>query len=131
MKLLGFWNDHSDASATLSLLESHGVPTHTKYSQLSRAGRSRLAIYVCLDSQYPDAVAVLQNPKHRVSNPVNVAEYRRWEADQPLSGSILRWAAILLVAVVVLFGLAVHLSGAQWSLSPNNSSKPTPRRGAA
>lgn len=45
--------------------------------QLLKSARTQIDLWVGLDSQYQDALALMMNPNHPVSNPVDVDEFHR------------------------------------------------------
>ena len=88
------------------LLERNGVPIYVS-ARLPRGGPSGL--FVCLDEQYDDAVALLRNPHHKVTNPVDVADYyermdeavRQSPLSMPTMISIIV-AMVIIVAIIVV-----------------------------
>jgi len=65
-------------------------------------------VYVCVDSQLPDAFAVIKDPDHEVANPVNVTEFNEalHSADtSPMTYWLLK-ATLIIVAV---FSATIYL----------------------
>lgn len=56
-----------------SLLEENGIPLYEAHSPRG----ANQGIYVCLDEQYDDAVALLRNPSHKVTAPIDVEDFYR------------------------------------------------------
>jgi len=92
-------------------LESRGIPVYVdSVSAFRNPGRG--AIFVCLDAQYADAVALLRNEDHIVADPVDVEAF--WKKAPGTLPAILNASLAVLVLVAVLWLL---LAAARW-LSP-------------
>lgn len=90
-----------------ALLEDHGIPIYVTDSV--RAGRG--SVFVCLDSQFEDAVALLRDPHHRVSQPVDVAQFYE-SLDRATSQAPFTVRALLgVLALLLLLVVAI----AMWS----------------
>ena len=115
MRYLTQTGGEASASVIKSLLEEKGIPVVVQNEGLRR-NRSegptfRSRIFVCLDSQYDDACALLKNANHVVANPVNAREYHEWAAAQPLSRYLTWGAPVALVGVVAFVLLVAWLTG--------------------
>jgi len=76
MQLLFESESSEKINSTKELLESRGIPVFISGTESFRM-RPLLVLYrkgvwVCLDEQFDDAVMLLKNPDHEVSNPVDV-----------------------------------------------------------
>ena len=104
MRLLAYIDSREERGRIANLLESRGIPVFCSNS--IRAIRTP-PIFVCLDAQYDDAVALLSNSEHEVAQPVDVEAFRRAEADaQP---EVLKGAAIALLATALVAALVLAL----------------------
>lgn len=102
MKLLGYVNDEAEATRVLGLLETKGIPTFRKWAGWRGIPAYRVAVFVCLDQQYPDALALMSDPDHVVANPVDVKEYDRL-AEAMGHAKVLKGALIALAIAVLVF----------------------------
>lgn len=108
MKSLGIFNNPSECKQIRDLLESRGIPTDLNTG--SFAGRG--ALLVCINEQYEDALALLENPEHVVAEPVDVAQFRQAVKTQGL-GTILKGGIAVLIFLLAILGalIAVHFYG--------------------
>lgn len=105
-----------------ALLESNGIPVYVADSPQGLAQ----GMYVCLDAQYNDAVALLHNPDHKVAVRVDVNDfYQQLEKAQrqsplsvPVAISIV--AALLTIVVVVIAFIISRAHGATMASLPAN-----------
>ena len=104
MRSLPHIESSAERERVAELLESHGIPVF-----LGRSGRNvRTApMFVCIDAQYDDAIALLANPDHEVAEPIDVEAFKRAEA--AALPSVLRGAALVLLGVVLVAALVVAL----------------------
>jgi hypothetical protein len=75
MRMIARFESHSDAEERAAFLRSRGVATHVTDMtslrlNLAHQGRYRTALWAVLPEQYDDAEALLDNPDHRVVNPL-------------------------------------------------------------
>jgi len=105
MKSLGSFGNSAECAEIRDLLASRGIPTYLAMGYRA----SRGALFVCINEQFEDALAVLKNPEHEVAQPVDVAEFER-EARTGGLGTILKGSVALLVFLLVIVGvlLAAH-----------------------
>jgi|SRR5690349_7791295 len=106
MRLLAYVKSLEERDRIAMLMESRGIPVF-----YDKSGRtvliSTIPIFVCIDAQYDDAVALLANGEHEVAEPVDVEAFRRAEGRaQPV---VLKGAAVALLAVVLIAALVVAL----------------------
>lgn len=116
MKSLGiFHRDSHEYRHIRDLLESRGIPTDI--TRTSEDGP--VALYVCINAQYADALALLENPEHVVAQPVDIAQYRRSFEAQGLD-AILKGCIVILVVFIAVFGIlaALRVTG---NLRPGHS----------
>src|SRR5687767_10553186 len=106
MKLVAYFHDPKLLSECESRLRGAGIPTLVR-SLAPRWGTEKAALFVYIDSQYPDAVELLRNPKHNVAHGVNVAEFDR-RANEPFSARTLLWLALASLLLLALFCAAVY-----------------------
>jgi hypothetical protein len=106
MRLLAYVKSLEERDRIAMLMESRGIPVF-----YDKSGRtvliSTIPIFVCIDAQYDDAVALLANGEHEVAEPIDVEAFRRTEGRaQPI---VLKGAAVALLAVVLIAALVVAL----------------------
>lgn len=107
MRLLGYWHDPQECFRIRKLLEDSGIPV---YREISGFNTNRAALFVCINSQFSDAVALLSNPHHVVAQPVDAAQFRLASQTEG-RGTILKWSLailgilLLVVALLVFFDL--------------------------
>jgi hypothetical protein len=68
------------------------------------------AIFVCIDAQFEDAVALLSDPDHEVAQPINVTEFNQAITKVGVT-PIATWLILPVILVVLLFaGMVFVLS---------------------
>lgn len=106
MKSLGEFNHSTECSQIRELLASRGIPTYWNPG----FGGACAPLFVCIDEQYNDALALLKNPEHTVAHPVDVKEFTQAERTQGFGTILIGGGAILLLLLAVIgVWLAVHL----------------------
>ena len=113
MRLLEYAQSKERAGEIIGRLRDRGIPTYSKVGGSPWISPYQLAIFVCIDEQFDDAVAVLANREHVVSNPVDVAEFERQSRTTGLS-FLAKWSTITLLLVLAIFAIFVFLSGVPW-----------------
>lgn len=87
------------------LLASRGIPTYWNPG----FGGALAPLFVCIDEQYDDAVALLEDPQHVVAHPVDVAEFQQAERTQGFGPMLIGGSAMLLLLLAVIgVLLAMH-----------------------
>lgn len=110
MKLLKNVTSLQVANSIALQLKSRGILTfiaNEDTKSLYPIAVINVGIWIVLDYQYDDAVAVLKNPEHIISQPLMPEEINRLSRDmrKPYSAStksILKMAAILFIVVTLL-----------------------------
>ena len=105
MKRLTNVYDRNELATVRSLLQSRGVPTYVGFRRFTT---EPFVLFVCIDSQFEDALALMQNPRHSVAHPVDA---HVWEqaANRASSVAILKGALLVLLALILLTVLAVAM----------------------
>lgn len=111
MVLLGHLNDKREASRVCGLLQAAGIPVHVVQEGGLRTP-FRAAVFVCLNSQVDDALALLKDPSHGVSSPVDVRAYHE------SVGKVVAWPALPKLLVILLVLVAVSVAVALATISP-------------
>ena len=83
MKLLCSVDDPFEADRICSLLEEKGIPIYRKASgaglgvigYLPNTQRYRKTLFVCIDSQFDDALNILKFPSHDPAEPVDSQQF--------------------------------------------------------
>lgn len=104
MRLLDCANSTLQRPEIVALLESRGIPVFVGAGSKLRYP-TRGAIYVCLDAQYDDAVALLGDENHDVAEPVDVEAF--WKKAPGTLPTILNWA---LAALALVIGIWILLA---------------------
>lgn len=111
MRLLFESGSTDELDNTKALLESNGIPVFISSEEtfLMRPGFTgyKKGLWVCLDEQYRDALALLKNPDHQVAQSVDVeAFHRELEASkrQPLQALGVNLNKFLNVVLVLIIG---------------------------
>ena len=107
MQLLSTIYSREEEQRLRTLLEENGIPLvilgESRYS-------CRGSVWTYLNSQYKDAIALLNNPEHVVSNPIDVIEfYNHIELMKQDSSLLLQYALKILGIVAILFTVAVFI----------------------
>ena len=85
------------------LLERNGIPIYVG-ARTPRSGP--VGLFVCLDEQHDDAVALLRNPHHTVANPVDVADYYK-QLDAALRQTPFSTATMISIIVALVMIVAI------------------------
>ena len=112
MRFRGSIHDPDERLRIRTLLESRGIPVFEQAGRWTVTGR---AMFVCIDAQYEDALALLANEDHEVHDPVDVAEFEKSERTVGLQLE-LKYASLALGALLLLW-IAV-IAFAWWSGMP-------------
>ncbi|MET0027841.1 MAG: DUF2007 domain-containing protein [Candidatus Thiodiazotropha sp.] len=116
MKLVTKNNDTNTLYALKGLLEENGIPAFVADEHAVRMVNpilfSGASLWVYVDEQWEDAMALLENPDHEVANPLAVDHfYATLQADDKpllnrallrLFGVVLVWILGLLLVVMLL-----------------------------
>lgn len=106
MKSLGEFHSSTECSQIRGLLNSRGIPTYWNPGY----GGASAPLFVCIDEQYDDAVALLKDPEHAVAHPVNIEEFKQAEQNQGIGPMFLGAGAILLLLLGIVGAvIAIHL----------------------
>ena len=97
MRRLDYDQTKRDRADIAALLESRGIPVYVDWGWRGR-NPTRGSIFVCIDAQYDDAVALLANEDHDVAEPVDVEAF--WKKAPGTLPTILNWALAILALVI-------------------------------
>ena len=108
MKLLTQVFSNAERARVEDLLNERGIPTYARGTGGSRTGTALGSdIFVCVDAQFEDAVTLLTDPDHQVSQPIDVAEFKQDVARVGV-GPIAKWLVLPVLALVALFAATVY-----------------------
>ena len=108
MKILFQSDDQDEIEEAKMRLESKGIPVFiANESTATNLGPLFIPrgyiLWVALDEQYDDAVALLNNKRHIVSAPVDIEEFHKAE-DQLRSNNTKNIFYILALSIILLLG---------------------------
>lgn len=104
MRLLTYIHDRGELNRVTSLMTGKGIATHVVY--VGRAhGPTRWAVFICINAQIDDAVRLLEDERHVVASPIDVAEFDRNAKTRNLRFIANRSTMFLLVAALVFAGI--------------------------
>jgi hypothetical protein len=106
MRVLGYFHTSEELSRVTDMLESRGIPVYAE--GLRRYMSTSWCLFVCINDQYEDALALLTNAHHEVRRPVDVAKFKS-EVQVPGSPEILKNALLILLGLVLLASALVAL----------------------
>jgi len=107
MKRLTNVYDRNELAALRSRLRSRGVPTYVGFRRFTV---DAFALFVCVDAQYEDALALIRDPHHVVARPVDPQLWEQAVGRASLV-SVLKGALLALVVLVILAFAARALLG--------------------
>jgi hypothetical protein len=109
MKLLERYESMTEAQERAAFLRSRGIAAHVEStSALRPAGAHKslynAALWSVLDHQHQDAAALLENPDHVVTDPLDAGEMDvlQEEGGSRARATIIRWSLGLLAALIAL-----------------------------
>lgn len=106
MRSIGYVYSSREVARISELLESHGIAV---FAEAIGGGLNAMewCLFVCVASQYDDAMALLADPAHDVVPPIDQQEFER-NARHRASGP-LKNATLIALGLVALIGLSVAL----------------------
>ena len=112
MRRLAYVSSADEQARITELLESRGIPIYfqsTLRGGLFR-GMPQGAVFVCINSQYDDAVALLADENHEVRNPVDVDAFKTaaGTTSPALVKAVLLALAVVVAAWVLVAALVPH-----------------------
>lgn len=112
MKLIRQTKDKNELDHLRTLLESRGIPVHVGEEHQHHLGGHampflRYRLHVVLDSQYDDAVKLLEDENHEVTDPVDLKAFRDYEEQirPEVMNRILVWMGVIVLVLSVLLYL--------------------------
>lgn len=115
MRMIAKYETRSEAQERAAFLQAHGIATHISDMtalrlNLAHKGRFRAGLWVLFEDQFQDAVGLLENPDHEVSNPLSVdqLEHIETEGQHAVQKSLLKWSLVVLVGLAGVAGLVVY-----------------------
>ncbi len=107
MKLLIDSDDNEYLSNQQHLLESNGIPAYISNRDSNRVipfGISKAGLWVYMDEQYDEAMALLKDPNYVVQKQIDMAQFRELaeEIEQDRSGFNATMRDLLLGSVLLL-----------------------------
>lgn len=116
MRMIAKYETRSEAQERAAFLQAHGIATHISdmtalRMNLAHQGRYRAGLWAMFEDQFEDAVGLLENPDHEVSNPLSVdqLEHVQTEGQAAVQRTLLKWSVVVLVGLAAAAGLVVHI----------------------
>lgn len=116
MRMIAKYETRSEAQERAAFLQTHGIATHISdmtalRMNLAHQGRYRAGLWVVFEGQYEDAIGLLEDPDHEVSNPLSVDQMQHLETEGQAATqrTLLKWSLILLVTLATAAALVVYL----------------------
>jgi hypothetical protein len=107
MRVLLHVHDPQELSRITQLMADKGIATHA--ISPTRRGPWRWIVFVCLNSQYEDAVRLLRDESHVVSSSIDVDAFNRNAKTRNLR-YIAYWSTVTLFLVVAAFVVVVWVA---------------------
>jgi len=118
MRMVAKYESRGQADERAAFLQSHGIATHVSdmvsmRPNLAHQGRFRAGLWVVLEAQYDDAVGLLENPDHAVSNPLSVDQMEHMETQGAFEArnTLFKWLLLTAVGLAAAAALVVGLDG--------------------
>lgn len=112
MKFLLKTKEKSELDRVRMLLESRGIPVHVDGENEHRLGGHAMPfigyrLNVVVDSQYEDAMKLLEDESHEVADPVDMDAFREYqeEAGPEVMNRILGWMVAAVIGLSILLYL--------------------------
>lgn len=106
MRFLDRIYDPGERQRIRDLLEGRGIPVFEEQGRWTPAGR---ALFVCINAQYDDAIALLANENHEVRDPVDVTQFENAERTSGLQQA-LKYALLALLGIVLIWAAVVAVA---------------------
>jgi hypothetical protein len=118
MKLIRETKDKNELDHICTLLESRGIPVHVGEEHQHQLGGHampflRYRLHVVLDSQYDDALKLLEDENHEVAEPVDIKAFRECEEEEArpeVMNRMLGWMGVMVLILSVLLYLMFQLA---------------------
>ena len=109
MRILTTFQDRREVQELRFLLDANGIPTQVIDSGIET--QRRWTVSVCINSQYEDALALIENPDHEVEEGVDVGAFytdaHRFDTGTMSRALLKLFAAAVAFRVIVIF-LVTH-----------------------
>lgn len=113
MRIVARYPSRSEAEERAAFLRAHGIVPHVSNttsllrSMGLRKDRSQAALWVLLDAQHDDAVALLDNPDHQPASAMDADTMAAMESEGSLAAQRLLFKGVMLLAggLIALFAL--------------------------
>src|SRR4051812_23292862 len=103
MRLLAYFQSYQERDGMAMRLESRGIPVFHDNGGVGIRNPARIALFVCINAQYDDAVALMRDENHDVREPVDVEAFKT--AAGTTSPSLVKGVLLALVIVVAIWVL--------------------------
>jgi hypothetical protein len=108
MRFLIRSHDESETIRIVALLETKGIACYVQSERQFQA-LYKAAVFVCFESQYKDALAVLADPNHSIDNPIDVEQFKAFREGRDHS-RLLKLSVLWLVGAALFLAAATYLT---------------------
>ncbi len=119
MRMVAKYQSHAEATERAAFLQAHGIATHVSdmtsmRPNLAHQGQYRAGLWVVLEAQYDDALGLLEDPDHHVSNALSVDQLQHLETSgmEQARSDLLKWLLIVAVGLGAIALWVVRLGSA-------------------
>lgn len=116
MKLLTGYYTKEEATDLQEYLEENGIAVHVEYEGVKGNGL-KYSVFTALDSQYQDALLLMETPSHIVVHRADVSDYQAYvagtEGKAKALGSMLKGMGIAALLTAAFAGLIIYFVRAQ------------------
>lgn len=118
MKLIQKLNDIDEANQLVELFEECGIPSEVNENELRNRGThipEGNEVWIYINSQYTDALKLMEDNNHIVENPVNITDFYtsiestklKAELNQ-LKNTIIKYGVISIIIVITITAVYIY-----------------------
>ncbi len=118
MRMVARYATRSEAMERAAFLQDNGIATHisdmtSMRPNLAHQGQFRAGLWVVLESQYEDALALLENPGHVVQTALGAEQLDALETEGAAQAraTLLRWLIVVAVGLGAVAWWVAQLDG--------------------
>lgn len=118
MHMVAKYETRSEADERAAFLQAHGIATHVSdmvslRPNLAHQGQFRAGLWVVLDAQHDDAIALLKDPDHDVGSSLSGEEMARLEGEGAIEArnTLMKWLLLIAAGLGATALFVVSLGG--------------------